>query len=467
MTLLKWLTGFLFVVLLANPGAASVIPAASCQLSAVQAAVNLAVDGDTVTVPAGPTCIWAGTITINKGITLQGAGINQTKIEDRRPENPPGERWVIRAGGLSGTKVFRLTGFTFQGGGQTRLSDGFIQLSGCSTTHANYRIDHNKFSNIENNALRMYGSLYGLVDHNIAMILPGFHLANVNNQSWPRDGVNCTGDKGDGSWASPLAPGTIRAHYFEDNSITGYTTPQQGPLGSIIDNNFGARSVVRYNTLTHSTVNSHGTDSGQRNRGQRWLETYENTFSFPNNTPGQEYGIDSVNWFRGGSGVFFNNHVTIDNVRVGYNWVTKHLNLRSNDPNLRSFVPWYSSAHPGAPPDCDGTAPWDGNSGDASGKGYRCLDQPGAGTSIDFLDVEPPPKIPAQNTLEPIYVWNNTLNGVQNNCANGNGCASDGVVVAGRDIIFGTPRPGYTPLPYPHPLTIQSPPMLPGNLNVK
>lgn len=66
---------------------------------------------------------------------------------------------------------------------------------------------------------------------------------------------------------------------------------------------------------------------------------------------------------------------------------------------------------------------------------------------------------PAGNTSEPIYVWNNTVNGVLNNCGN-IGCGSEGHVVAARDIIFGTgaapqassARPGYTPLAYPHPL---------------
>ena len=153
---------------------------------------------------------------------------------------------------------------------------------------------------------------------------------------------------------------------------------------------------------------------------------------------------------RGGSGVVFNNKVYLDR-QAGYNWLVYHQNLRSDDTSRRTFPPWESSTHQF--PNCDGTAPWDGNTGDPSGKGYRCLDQPGSGTSVDFKDTDVPPNIPAQNTLEPIYVWGNLANDIPENCGNQSwSCGSDGVVVAGRDIIYSTPRPGYVPFTYPHPL---------------
>jgi hypothetical protein len=465
------LTGLAIIIALclASPVAAAVIPAVSCSQADVLTAVTRATEGDTVTVPAGQ-CTWTGTLTIDKNITLQRAGIGQTVITDSRPEGPSGERWVIRNFSIGSTGVFRITGFTFQSdaGLQTVLTDGFIQLGGCSTTNANYRIDHNRFNQMQNVAVRTYGSLFGVIDHNDIINYPGSGFAMHNHYWWPRDGVTCTGRVGDGSWAAPLEPGTIKAHYIESNTITSWHDSHCGVCGAIVDSNTGARTVVRYNTLTHTGVGSHGTDSGQRNRGQRWIETYENTFTYPNNEPGSEYGIDSVAWYRGGSGVFFDNRVTISNLQSGFNWLVKHLNLRSDDLNGRTFPPWESATH--RFPNCDGTAPWDGNSGDASGAGYRCLDQPGAGTSVDFLDADPPPNIPANNALEPIYVWNNTVNGVVNNCANGNGCASDGVVVAGRDIIFGTARPGYTPLVYPHPLVSSVPtrtPQRPAGLLIK
>ena len=127
----------------------------------------------------------------------------------------------------------------------------------------------------------------------------------------------------------------------------------------------------------------------------------------------------------------------------------KYTNLRSDDLGQRTFAPWKNST--GQFPDCNGTTPWDSNSGDPSGAGYRCLDQPGSGTSAYLQSVDPPPAIKANNALEPIYIWNNTVNGQPDNCGNF-GCNSDGVVKVGRDVFIGQARPGYTPFTYPHPL---------------
>jgi hypothetical protein len=445
--------------------------------ASVATCVGNAVAGDTVNVLAG-TATWTTTLTINRAITLRGAGIGQTVITDGRVRPNDGAGTILLANVPGGISVFRLTGFTFQTDGvQGITADGTIALSGCSTTTANYRIDNNSFINLRNNVIRTSGSLYGVIDHNTATLFSAHHLANHNNLSWPRDGVNCTGQYGDGSWSAALTPGTIKAHYMETNTVSGLITTSS----DIIDADLGSRAVVRYNTLNDLGIASHGTDSAQRNRGNRWLEAYENTmnFSFANNPS----GIDSIHWIRGGSGVVFNEHIVIENRPAGLNWVVKHLNLRSNDPGLRYFPPFESSAHPGQFPMCDGTSLWDGNTG-GSGcavgdstctKGYRCLDQPGAGTSVDWNDQTNPasPLLPlANNAYEPIYVWNNDINGVIDNCGNqAFSCGSDGVVrsnVSGNcvggncDIIYGTARPGYTPLVYPHPLvtgtiTVQPP----------
>ena len=429
-----------FLLLLASPAAGAVRDAASCSQTDILAAVAASGNGDSIRIPAG-TCVWTRTITINKGVTLQGAGIGQTIIVDARVRSGGSPLGNLMTVNVPDGTIFRLTGTTWQSSDvQTLAYDGMIILRGCSTTTASYRIDHNKFDRIRNTNLRFYGSLFGVTDHNEGIGWgPSSTFINANNATWPRDGVTCTGGWGDGSWAYPLAPGTIQAHYIEDNTWTS------DGLAAIVDSNTGARTVVRRNTLSYSYVGSHGTDSGQRQRGQRWLEVYDNTFNFPPGVP-----VPFVTWIRGGSGVVFNNKVYLDR-QAGFNWFVYHKNLRSDDPSNRTFPPWESSTQ--RAPNCDGTAPWDGNTGDPSGKGYRCLDQPGAGTSVDFKDIDVPANVPAQNTLEPIYVWGNLANDAPENCGNQSwSCGSDGVVVAGRDIIYGTPRPGYVPFAYPHPL---------------
>ena len=448
-----------------TPVEAATITAASCNNTGgqlhVQAAVNAAANGDTVVLPAG-TCTWTTPVQVQKGLTIQGQGIGQTKILDARARPDAGAGTLLDVVIPQGTN-FRLTGIEWRGDGtQGRAADGTIVLSGCSITTANYRIDHNKFNQLNNNAIRTHGNLYGVIDHNDG--LPGYggaHMVNSNNETYPRDGVNCSGAYGDGVWEAPLSTGSIKAHYVEDNTWFGYYNTS---ASSIVDSNCGSSMVVRYNTLTSSGIGSHGTDSGGRCRSQRWLEIYNNTFLHDPNEP-----VDSVGWFRGGSGVAFNNAITV-NRQAGFNNYFKYTNLRSDDPGQRTFAPWKNST--GQFPDCNGTTPWDRNTGDSSGAGYRCLDQPGSGTSAYLQSVDPPPAIKANNALEPIYIWNNTVNGQPDNCGNF-GCNSDGVVKVGRDVFIGQARPGYTAFTYPHPLVgavgaaSAAPPAAPSGMRVQ
>jgi hypothetical protein len=65
---------FLLIILSAGQSKANTRAAASCNTSDVQAAINSAAEGDTVTIPAG-SCAWASGVTISgKGISVQGAG---------------------------------------------------------------------------------------------------------------------------------------------------------------------------------------------------------------------------------------------------------------------------------------------------------------------------------------------------------------------------------------------------------
>src|SRR5262245_11537674 len=64
---------------LAGPIQAADINAASCSQSAVQSAINAAVSGDRVIVPAGSCSTWNVSIS-GKRLTLQGAGIGVTNI---------------------------------------------------------------------------------------------------------------------------------------------------------------------------------------------------------------------------------------------------------------------------------------------------------------------------------------------------------------------------------------------------
>ena len=137
------------------------------------------------------------------------------------------------------------------------------------------------------------------------------------------------------------------------------------------------------------------------NIGARWWEGYENTFT---NNASSSAGQPSFAFsIRAGSGVLFNN--------TSAGGKTVKIGLCEED------------------------------------SGYPALYQIGRGTN---------------QVLDPAYVWNN-LGGMSLSVNDCDAPESAGMVQLNRDV-FASPRPGYTPYTYPHPLT-GGPPSAPTNLS--
>lgn len=288
---------------------------------------------------------------------------------------------------------------------------------------------------------------YGLYDH---------MLVSTNAHAWGLLGE--FGNAGFGSWQRAMDWGTNAAIYIEDSKIT-----INGASDGLMDGFAGGRFVFRYNDVTASgsmsgadVLGTHGTDSGSR---LSWLksEVYNNTFT--NNSNG------TVTFFRmrGGSGVFYNN--TFGGSQ-GWNGVHLQLYRGNSTCNTGGSFPLcdgtnYKATPTGGPPSnewsasaggtynfcainrstyctvnatCDAitggdtcTTFWDGS----GTSGYACRGQPGRGTN---------------ETLEPIYEWNNGSIGVFDDCDDGN------QVQENRDYYNDTTKPGYTGYTHPHPL---------------
>jgi hypothetical protein len=153
------------------------------------------------------------------------------------------------------------------------------------------------------------------------------------------------------------------------------------------------------------------------------FEYYNNTFTKSGGT-GQR-GL----YFRGGTGVVFNNTWNSD----GAEWQSYGCILVTN----------YCSC------------PDQLNCGWAPCTEYPCIDQIGRSTDSDGDGTQ---------DLEPLYEWNNV-----NNNENQNICVYDPCptmnehIKEGRDFYNDTPRPGYVPFTYPHPLVTDSP--ITGSIN--
>jgi hypothetical protein len=259
--------------------------------------------------------------------------------------------------------------------------------------------------------------------------------------------------------------------YFEDNTFNNTLGTGQELYATNDDR--GGRTVYRFNTFNDGVYASHGTETGGTNRGFRHTELYHNTFNW---SLGH---FSSVIGFRGGTGMVFNNTVTgniqnlftVNTFRRNDPWSLLHpgsypygrcgivsvASITRTGSTATATVPnHYSheggsytviagadqaeyngmfvtiaispteftftvSGSPVSPATGTITAqsPFDGNTDPT---GYPCMDQGGRGKGILLSGDGPqPPDIPISpiapigNEIEPIYAWNNLLNGAQSN----------------------------------------------------
>ena len=380
-------------------------------------------NGDTITLPVG-TFVWSTQILITKNITLSGAGQDVTVIYDNVPKPDGGSSTVpMFFTGITGG--LRITGFTLHGQAQDTqvFNKGEIHVDG--TSHS-VRIDHVKIDQPGTGAMLFSGDIWGVVDHCV-FNLPNFKQAiQVFNPNYGG------GSYGDVSYELPTNLGSGQGIYIEDSTFVG---PGRAGAG-VTDATQGGRFVFRYNTVTSDNAVTHGTE-GQRYRGVRSYEFYDNTFTNPNTI------IFCAIYLRGGTGVIWGNTFRGGTGDTGY----------KNAINTDEYRVWNNWQPWGL---CNGSDPWDENS---QSNGYAALDQVGRGMCLDQIRGDTPVNQRTgnaawpRNQLEPVYLWSNTWVPVPHNTGAYISNAQS-VVQTGRDIIDNgnTPKPGYTPYTYPHPL---------------
>ena len=377
-------------------------------------------DGDTITLPAG-TFVWNTQIVITKNITLSGAGQGVTIVYDNVSKSGGGDSTVPMFF-TDITGYLRITGFTVRGQAQDteNYNAGTIVVGGSSRS---VRIDHVSIERPGTGAFVIRG-VFGVADH--------CYVDGSNFQQ----GFQVFGTGyADEIWEAPTNLGTDQAFYIEDSTYIGNGVGGAGAT----DATKGGQIVFRHNTVINSNLGSHGTE-GQRYRGVRKFEFYQNSLSCTISLMARAVLL------RGGTGVIWGNTFAgNDATHTGYVDAISTDEYRVWDPG--QWVPW---GH------CDGTSPWDENS---QGNGYAALDQVGRGMCLDQIRNDPPVNQRTgnaawpRNQSEPVYVWSNTWHQVPNNpgflIVN-----NQSIVQTGRDIIDNgnTPKPGYTPYTYPHPL---------------
>ena len=121
----------IFVLLLGAPIGRNLeaqVTAASCNTSDVQAAINKATLGQTVTIPAG-TCTWTSGVTASIGISIIAAGAANTTITDSA-----GSKQLFSVTVPAG-QTFRISSMTIKPqSGATNLGSPIQVIGTCSSS---------------------------------------------------------------------------------------------------------------------------------------------------------------------------------------------------------------------------------------------------------------------------------------------------------------------------------------------
>ncbi len=250
---------------------------ANLDLATVQSAVDGAVDGDVICLPAG-SVTWTGQLSVTKAITLRGAvpaldgnGIPTscgTVITDSHAFD------TLIKFTLVSNKTSRLTGIQIIDGAVRGSSAalGVIQvqgqLGGGAQDSRRMRIDHCRFIQLNGLAPHIYAA-YGIADHNYYELKSGsyfcayFYQPAENAYSHER-------------WHEDPNWGTDKFWYMESNKIV---RASGAPFYAFVDQYSGARMVARYNDITQCWFEVHGTESSsQVIHGGRAFEVYNNAY---------------------------------------------------------------------------------------------------------------------------------------------------------------------------------------------
>jgi hypothetical protein len=406
---------------------AATLTAASCNSKDIQSKINRAKDGDTVQIPAG-SCVWTSNISSSKPIVIQGAGT----MPPFGAATSGGTSITINMSGYDAVDLHEskagsvtLANITFIVGPSSAQPSAVIffgpTTGGQPVILHHLTFQHHQMSgtSINNSALR------GIIYRNRFEGDPsvGYPAGTALNS---RGGIRCKNTPaGDAAWASLPTYGTSDTNgtsnlYIETNEFEHY--------GEMTDFDDGCRAVFRYNTVTNSSVLTHGRDTSPV--GARHWEIYNNTFICA-----PVVSLNAGIWLsgRGGTGVIADNvipDVTAACAQTPNNSMAATIQVlyRPDAGCYRGPYPWQHQFGWGF----DGS-----HRRDSSGRDQQ---------------------------LEPTYIWNNakTVGGPEVNdfvitnhadsCSPPTRQLETNYMQQNREYFLGVPQPAYTKYQYPHPL---------------
>ena len=223
--------------------------------------------------------------------------------------------------------LLQIKGFTFRVSPNTTsgAENGAIMLTG---TCPAVRISNCHFDRLYQRSVNTYGWMYGVMDNCLhtftqRVLLGTMGMANYNGLQY-----------GDGSWAEDAHWGSYKFFFVENNVVHNVVK-----AGGNMDAKRGARYVLRNSKFYDcSVIQTHGTE-GDRDRGCRAIEFYNNICNRSTGGPGTPGGL------RSGNLLFHDNKYT--GVALGNPWVGAWVARLGT-----AFTPWLLAS---------GANPWDKN----------------------------------------------------------------------------------------------------------
>lgn len=381
-------------------------------ISTIQILLDSALDGDVILVPSGEVT-WTSSLNFDDNKSIQVI-FNGTIVNSN----------------LSTFVIYLRSGSRISGLTLNLINDNGV---GIYVVGNNFRIDNCNFNYIGGDPFYIIEGVHTVGDANGNNAIGVVDHCNFNGTRALTYGNNAL--MANKAWAQALNLGQNNCTFFEDcifNSMgEGHHLSQQYQA---IDSNYGGRFVLRHCVINDGYTMTHSINELESRAAKSW-EVYNNTF-YKNILD----AVFSPIFFRGGTGVIFNNSViTSESLQTWQKYTFNNIVF----DNVRVYL---NNPVAGL---VDGNSPWDGNliSAGENGAGYWGRDQIGRAVDVTEWTEENP--YPDQN-LNPTYIWNNIFDESPLTVHIHNDC--DHYIVEDRDYILDEML-DYLPFTYPHPLT--------------
>lgn len=359
---------------------------------------TVAQNGDIVYIPAGTATDWTpqgysnAAITVPAGVTVIGAGIGKTIIS-----TPSGVNNFLLIQLRNNSRIEGLE-FTNGGIGTVASAQDFAVLY-CKMVGDPYDYSTGVCIVPIGKGGSQAPAPTGVYSHcsvyNIRFgIISGGVGGNLNFYEYYPDWDTTSS----GTWRHYVV-------YFEDCDF--HMTDQQADSGDLndynnnwIDASYGAGAVLRFSALDHAALHNHSGDTVGAtfwHRGPTVYSAYENTFTWTNID--LVYGNENIK-HRGGTGMYFNNSVTVTIPSVvKYFKIDYQYDSKATDEDTSNTVP-----HP------------------ISGDSYMVRGAPGNGKDLgpnigNTFDMD----WDYEQEARPLYIWKNTYNGGETPIFEGSG----------------------------------------------